>query len=138
MRLILIAIMVVAPAVGLIICIVFGQQLKKFLVEVREIKSSADIEYLKRIAARQMYAALVQIVVLSLPTITFFFGLTTHILRGVDLIFIIVPSLVILAAGKYYKSSETSVWTMPASDPVLAAERDRIVQVWRSKAVPDW
>jgi hypothetical protein len=116
----------------------FGAELKRFLEKMPILASSADIEGLKAVVARQMYAALAQIIILGSPMIVFFFGIRSRHLSPADLVFIVIPSAVILLIASSYKKTEKQVQTMPAADDFLAAERDKIVETWLKKPFPNW
>jgi hypothetical protein len=133
-----VTLLLVLPAIGAMLAVFFGTELQRFLRAVPALNSTADIERLKLVVARQMYAALAQIVILGLPIIIFFAGMKMGYLSPADLVFVIVPSAVILLIAQAYKKVEAAVRTMPAADEQLRRERDRIVHIWLKKPFPDW
>jgi hypothetical protein len=85
-----------------------------------------------------MYAALAQIVLLAAPPIMFLVGIVRGVLGPGDLIFVIVPSLVVLAVAFAYKSVEKNVQSTPAADDELRRQKDAIIHTWLKKPLPDW
>ncbi len=55
-----------------------------------------------------------------------------------DLIYAIGPSLVIVGAAKLMGGLQASVEELPVATDELRAERDRVIQVWKHQALPDW
>ena len=112
--------------------------LQRFAREVPRIESTHHIERLKLVVKEQMYAALAQIGFLAAPAVLFGFGLVNGVLGPGDVLYIILPSAVILVLGLSYKSVETRVKSTPAADDELARQRNAIVETWTKKALPDW
>jgi len=84
-------IILVLPAVAILNSWFFGSELQRFGRSVTTFSSTSDIEMFKAIVARQMYAALAQIVLLVVPPILFFVGIVRGVLGSGDLLFVIVP-----------------------------------------------
>jgi len=130
--------MVALPAIGVLNAFWFGTELKKFVASTPTLASSRDIEEFKKTVAHQMYAALAQIALLATPPIVYFAGLFTGVLRPSDFVFILVPSMVIIAVAAIFRGEETRAKTLPATDPELERQRDAIVRTWLRKPWPDW
>ncbi len=137
-RTIYLLLMVALPAIGVLNAFWFGNELKSFIASTPKLASSRDMEEFKTVVAHQMYAALAQIVLLATPPILYFAGLFQGVLRPSDIVFILVPSMVILAVAAIYRGGEARAKTMPATDPELERQRDAIVQTWMRKPWPDW
>jgi len=88
--------------------------------------------------SRQMYAALVQIALLVAPGVVFVVGLVRGVLSVDDILYVVLPSFVILALGAAFKKLENRVRSIPVSDPILEERREHIVRVWNTKPFPDW
>jgi len=116
----------------------FGSELQRFANQVRSFSSTNEIERFKGVVARQMYAALVQIVLLIVPPILFFVGLARGALTPGDVVFIIVPSAVVILVAALYKQTEKQVKSIPAQDDELQRQRDKIIHTWLKKPLPDW
>lgn len=125
-------------ALGIILSLAFGAELKRFLADVPELRSPVDMERLKRTVGHQMLGALAQIVVLLLPWALFGFGVVSEALSFRDLpLFVVVPSIVLFVAGQAMKKVERRVQEMPCVEE-LKAERARVVQTWKKRPLPDW
>jgi len=137
MRVQLLCLIVGLPCIGLVSSAWFGLALARFLKRVPAIQSPSDMYRLKRTVAAQMYAALVQIVILGAPVLLFFFGVVTKILYAIDFLFVVVPSLAVFGAGMAMKTVERRVKTMPVSDE-FADDFRHVIEVWMRKPFPDW
>jgi hypothetical protein len=138
MRSTLILLMLLFPALGIANAIWFGSELQRFAASTTAIASTIDIERLKEVVARQMYAALVQIVLLAAPTVVFFYGLFRGVLEVSDVVYIILPSAVVIVLASIYKKVESRVRTMSVTDDELRRQRDAIVETWVKRPLPDW
>ena len=138
MRYTLLLLILIFPAVAILNAWWFGSELQRFARQVRSFDSTAHIEAFKAVVARQMYAALAQIVLLAVPPILFLVGLARRELGPGDVLFIIVPSLVVILVAVLYKQVEKQVKAIPAQDDELRRQRDRIVETWMKKPTPDW
>ncbi len=134
----IVVLLLLLPAVAAANAVYFGSELGRFAARVPRLASTADLELLKRVVARQMYAALAQIVLLAAPIAIFFGGVVAGLLAPSDVVLVVVPSAVILLVAFAYKQVEARVKTTPADDPELARQRDEIVAVWLKKPLPDW
>ncbi len=135
----IIAIMLTCPVIGLMLCVYFGGHLRRFLKETPQIKSPKDIERFEQLVKGQMYAALAQIVILSIPILVFAYGLFIKLLKpNTDILYMLAPSLIVLAAGMILKKTEHTVQHIPTANDELAKERDRIVEIWQHQALPNW
>ena len=128
----------VLPLLAILNAVWFGSELQRFARDVRTFSSTHEIERFKGVVARQMYAALVQIVLLVVPPILFFVGIVRGVLTPGDIIFIIVPSAVVILVAALYKQTETKVKSIPANDDELRRQRDAIIHTWLKKPLPDW
>lgn len=131
-------IILILPAVAILNSWFFGSELQRFTRAVRTISSTAEIEQFKAVVARQMYGALVQIVLLAVPPIVFFVGIVRGVLGPGDLVFVIVPSLVVIAVAVVYKRVEKEAQSIPVADDELRRQRDMIIHTWLKKPLPDW
>lgn len=130
--------MLVLPALAVVNAIWFGSELKNFMSSTPSLESSRDLERFKTIVAHQMYAALVQFVLLALPPILFFTGLFRDVFQPSDVVFIIGPSAVILVVAAMYRGQEKRAKSIPTADVELERQRDAVIQTWLRRALPDW
>jgi drug/metabolite transporter (DMT)-like permease len=138
MRTVLIIAMLASPALAIFNVVIQGRGLKQFLDTTPKLASSLDLENFKRVAGRQMWAALAQAVLLLIAPACFFWGLMIHSLTPADFVWILLPSVVVILVARSFRSLELRAWSIPAADQYLTTERDRIVKIWRTKAFPDW
>lgn len=129
--------MLLLPAIAAVNALYFGAELRHFAMEVPRLESSHHLERFKQVVARQMYAALVQIVLLALPAVVFVVGITRGALTAGDILFVVIPAAVIILIAQVNRRDEARVRELPA-EPTLTAQRDRIVRTWVRKPLPDW
>ena len=137
-RVILLALIVTCFAAALLNALWFGLELRRFAVQTRILASTADLEEFKRVVGNQMRAALAQIGLLALPAVLFAAGLVLEEFEAGDILFIIVPSALVVVLAMVFRTWEVEVRSIRALGPELAAERDAIVTTWRRKPLPDW
>ena len=133
-----ITLMLLLPVVAVVNAIVHGSQLKAFLERTPGFATYQDIVEFEKVVARQMYAALVQIGLLVAPGVVFVVGLIRGVLSPGDILYVVVPSFVILALGVAFKTIENKVRSIPVGDAILEERREHIVKVWMTKPFPDW
>jgi len=133
-----VALILLLPAVAVINAIIHGAQLKGFLERTPAFTTYQDIVEFEKVVARQMYAALVQIALLVAPWVVFIVGIVRKIITPSDIVYVVLPSFVILGLGVAFKKLENKVRSIPVSDPILEERREHIVRVWLTKPFPDW
>jgi hypothetical protein len=138
MRDVFIFLLVFFPGLGIVNAFWFGRELADFLVKYDGLRSDQDMLAYKRVVGRQMYAALVQIVLLLMPTLLFFTGFFSGVLKVLDLVFVVVPSVLVIVVGMRYKRLEEPMKAILAATPELENERDDVVATWLKKPFPDW
>jgi len=138
LREILLGLIVGMPSVGIINSLIFGWQLRSYLSSSPRIESWQDLERFKRIVSAQMYAALAQIGFLIIPYPAFAYGVWVGELRlPVDLIFIIVPSAILVVVGMVFKQIEARAKALPAAEE-FREEYQRVIEVWIKQPLPKW
>jgi hypothetical protein len=133
-----VVLLLVLPGLAVLNALWFSSELRRFLAEVPRLESTRDVELFKAVVARQMRAALVQIVLLGAPLVVFGVGIVRRVLGPGDLLYVILPALVVLAVAARCRPAEQAARSLPAADDVLTRERDRVVQTWLKKPLPDW
>lgn len=116
----------------------FGMELKRFTASTPMLASTHDLERFKVVVAHQMYAALGQIALLATPTFIYFVGVFTGVMAPSDLLYVLVPSAVILLLAAHYRGWEKQAKNLKTADPELTAQRDAIVSTWMKKPLPNW
>jgi len=115
-----------------------GSELKQFLSRVPQLRSQEDLDEYRRMAGRQMYAALIQIVVLGTPFILFMYGVFKGYFNCIHVLLYLALNGALFMVSMMIKQIELQVRQLPAANEAIAAERDRIVHIWRTKALPNW
>lgn len=126
------------PAIAVFNQIYFGAELKNFVATTPRLESTHDLERFKAVVAHQMYAALAQFVFLAAPPMIYFIGLFKGVLSAPDIVYVIVPSVLILVVAAMYRGGEKRAKTIPTDDSELEKQRDAIVRTWLGKPWPDW
>ena len=137
-RTVLIAAIVLLPAAGAVNAVIHGRLLSQFVRDTPAIRTYQDLLNFERMVARQMYAALMQILLLALPGLLFAVGLIRKILGPGDFLYILAPAGIIMVMGIAFKGIEKRAQALPAEDPVLEERRQHIIKTWISKPFPDW
>jgi hypothetical protein len=137
-RTVLIAAIVLLPAAGAVNAVIHGRLLSQFVRDTPAIRTYQDLLDFERMVARQMYAALMQILLLALPGLLFAVGLIRKILGPGDFLYILAPAGIIMVMGIAFKGIEKRAQAIPAEDPVLEERRQHIIKTWISKPFPDW
>ena len=138
MRTLLLTAILASPALAVVNTVIQGKSLKHFLDTTPELASSLDLENLKRFAGRQRWAALAQGVLLLIAPACFLWGLMIDSLTPGDFVWILLPSVIVILVARSFRTLELKAWAIPAANQHLTSERDRVVKVWRTKALPDW
>ncbi len=121
-----------------IVLVIFWNQMKNFLSLMPAIKNQKDMNRFKSIVKRQMYAALIFPAFSVIMILIFLYGVKSGALAAGDLVYIIIPSVLLLLFSKFIKQTEMKLRNIKTDDPNLKKERDRVVSVWIGKAFPDW
>ena len=130
--------MFISPALAIANVMIQGRGLKHFLDTTPALASSLDLENFKKVAGRQMWAALAQAGLLLIAPACFAWGLMINSLTPADFVWILLPIVVVILVARSFRSLELRAWSIPTADRYLATERDRIVKVWKTKPLPDW
>ncbi len=134
----LIVLMLLLPSVALVNSVVSAVRLKRLVGRIPRITGRLHMDAFKKEVKLQMYLAVVQWPLLSIPSALFFIDL--WFLEGPlsDLVYAIGPSLVILVVARVLKRVEDAAMNIPAQGDQLEQERQRVVSTWKGGAVPDW
>jgi hypothetical protein len=126
------------PILAVINALYFMSRLRRLVSDIRTLTSEYDMRRYRHEVRLQMYAALAQIGLLSAPILLLFYGAFSHRLRPLDVLYVIIPSVIVILVGRAMKKTEQAAKNMPASRPELEQERDRVVHVWDARPLPDW
>ena len=137
-RTVLIATLLVPQIAALASSLWFGERLREFAARHKAIETQDDLLAYKRLVAGQMYAALIQIVLLASPPFIFIVGTMVREISTSDLGFILLPSCFVFFVSMRYKALESRIQNLPTGTSDIRQERDHVNEVWVSKPFPDW
>jgi hypothetical protein len=142
MRTLLLTMMVAFPALAVVCMIVLSTTYERFRRSVPELRTPDDLGRLRSLAKLQMYLSLLghPLVTIGGVIAVWLVGwLIVKELGWLDLLlFGLLPFIVACVIAASGKSPARMAKTIPASDASLASERDRIVDVWINRVLPDW
>jgi hypothetical protein len=130
--------MLVLPAIGAVNSIYHGRLLQAYVRQTKRINDIAALALFQATVARQMYAALVQLVLLVAPIILYFIGIPTEILRFADIAFVMIPGGILIALGYHFKKVEVEACRIPAVGEDLDEQRLAVIKTWRTRPLPNW
>lgn len=127
------------PVATVLMMVLLCPSLKRFQRNVPSIRTPDDLSRLKKLATVQMYAALIALALMAVPTLVWIYG---HFVEGqlgwLDLLlFVFVPVVIWQFVAGTLSGPAKEVRAISAV-PELQAERDHVVDVWLNRAFPDW
>ena len=139
-RPVILTILLVLPAIDLVILAIGALTLRSFKKGHPKISTTSHLNDFKKMVKLHKYLALVSMPILWIPGALYAFSLFFLDVLNVfpDILFAIVPSLVIIGAAKLMGGLQHDVETLPVEGDALKQERDRVVGVWHNQALPDW
>ncbi len=130
--------LIAPPALALVNIWWFRRELRSFVDSTPVLASTSDIERMKAVVSRQMYAALAQIGLLAAAPVVFLAGLMTGALRPTHVLWVILPAAAVIVFALGSKRTEAEARALEAADDELRRQRDHIVETWMKKPFPDW
>lgn len=130
--------MLILPAFGIANAVYHGRLLQDYVRRTRTIEDVAGLGQFQKMVARQMYAALFQLVLIFTPIVIYFIGVPTEILRFADIVFVMIPGGVLMALGYYFKKVEAEACRIQAVNEDLDEQRLAVIKAWRTKPLPTW
>jgi uncharacterized membrane protein len=130
--------MLILPALGAVNSIYHGRLLQAYVRQTKSINDIAALAGFQKIVARQMYAALAQLVFLVTPIIIYSFGVSTEILVFSDITLVIIPGAFLVALGYLFKKVEAEACRIPAAGEDLDEQRLAVIKTWRTRPLPNW
>ena len=136
----LIVAMLASSAAVLAIMWLLHGQLRRFREAVPALRTPADVDRFKRLAAGQMYASLFGLIFTWVPLVVWLAGkFWLGQLGWLDaLLFAVLPMGVLVWASGQMVGTARAVRATPATDPAILAERDRVVNAWLHRNLPNW
>jgi len=130
--------MMLLPFLGAITAVYHGGLLQKYVRHTRRISDIAGLAKFQKVVARQMYAALAQLILLTTPMILYAVGILTNRLRLRDIAYVVIPATVVIFVGYYFKKVEAEACRIPALGDDLEEQRLAIIKTWKTKPFPNW
>ena len=112
--------------------------LNSFLKSYTRIGSAADLEDFKQMVRKQMYQAMLQIVLLGGMTVVSVIGILTGRITFAQFAAVLVLDGVIWFAGKKGKALEKRAQRLRVEDPELAKEYGSVCRTWFGRPFPDF
>jgi len=139
MRSALIAVMLAPPVILVVTMLLLFVQLKRFQRATPQIRTTDDLERLRRLATVQMYGGLLS-PLLWPPFLVWIYGrFVADALTWTDLLLYgVIPFLAVGAAAFALGGPAKEVQGIAVSDPSLKPQRDRIIDVWLHQKLPKW
>jgi hypothetical protein len=138
LRTVFICVMVLLPALGTVNAIYHGRLLQHYVRQTKRIRDLDGLAQFQKTVARQMYAALVQLVLFLVPMILYFIGIPSEILRLGDIVFVFVPGGILIALGYHFKKVESEACRIPALGEELDKQRLAVIKTWKTRPLPNW
>ena len=140
MRELLIVSMLVSGGAVLALMLGLHAQLRRFQKRFPELRTSDDLQAFKALASAQMYASLVGLILVWVPLLIWIFGKFVFGRVGwIDLLlYVVIPFVVQLVTSGFLVGTARAIRATPARDMTLETERDRIVDVWLHRSLPNW
>lgn len=115
--------------------LIAGAGVQSFLSRGKAITTQTDLEEFKAMVRRQMYQALLQMVLLGAGCMIGLYGIFTGKL-GLLLVLALNGSVFVMGAA--FRGLERRARSFPVDDPGLQAEYARVCDSWLHKPTPDF
>ena len=112
--------------------------LKKFLACNPRMDNFTNLENLKNMVRKQMYQALLAIVLFGGMGVLGCIGIITRRLDSTQFVLFLILNGIVWAAGKSAKSIEKRAQNLSVSNPNLSDEYKSICRTWIRKPFPDF
>jgi hypothetical protein len=142
MRALLITIMVALPTIAAVFLVVLTITYRRFRRTVPELRAPEDLQRLRSLAKFQMYLALPGHPLVTICGPIAIWGIGWLVLKELGwldlLVYGVLPMSLPVAVAAIGESPARMAKDIPAKEASLASERDRIVDVWINRLIPDW
>jgi membrane protein required for beta-lactamase induction len=115
-------------------------QLVAFRTRYQTLRDETDMGAFKRLASMQMYVSLVGLYAAWLPLVVWLLGkFVFGNLSWLDgVLYVLVPFVVQFTLAAASVGTAKAVRRTAAASDAIAAERDRVADVWVNKNLPEW
>jgi len=124
--------------IGIINLFIALSAIKHFLNKQGQIETEYDMQCFKLMVKKQMYQALLQIIVLGIMGIIGLVGIVTEKLTGLDIFVFILLNVCNIVLGMYAKKFEKIARTLSVEDELFANEYFSICNTWIKKPFPNF
>jgi hypothetical protein len=142
MRVPLLTIMVALPALAAVFMVVLNITCRRFRRIVPELRTPEDLQRLRSLAKLQMYLSLLAHPLLTIGVVVATWVIGRVVFRELGwldlLLYGVFPILVPFVIAARGESPARMAKRIPAREVSLALERDRIVDVWINRLLPNW
>lgn len=119
--------------------LVWGQiSVKRFMTIHKRISTMMELTRFKRMVRKQMFQALIQIILLGAMGTLSFVGILIGSIDTIQFLVVLAMNGIIVYAGNQGKSIEKRARDLPVDDLELRTEYGNICRTWRLKAFPDF
>jgi len=131
---------VVAAAGVVVSMLALYAQLRRFQTLHPVLRTDEDLTAFKSLAAAQMYGSLVGLVLAWVPLALWAIGkFVFGVVGWLDaLLFVALPFVIQLGVAAMTVGAARAVRATPSDDPNTKSERDRIVDIWLHRNLPNW
>lgn len=119
--------------------LVWGRiSLKKFMEVHKRISTVMELTRFKRMVRKQMFQALLQMVLLGAMGTLSFVGILIGSIDTIQFLVVLAMNGIIIYTGNQGKSIENRARDLPVDDLELRTQYGNICRTWRLKALPDF
>ncbi|MFO8183933.1 MAG: hypothetical protein R6U39_07135 [Candidatus Aegiribacteria sp.] len=119
--------------------LVWGRiSVKRFMAVHQRISTMMELTRFKRMVRKQMYGALLQMVLLGAMGTLAFVGILIGSINTIQFLVVLAMNGIIVYAGNQGKSIENRARDLPVDDLDLRTNYVDICRTWRLKAFPDF
>ena len=137
-RTLLISVMLILPALGAVNAVYHGRMIQRYVRQTDKISDLAGLARFQELVSRQMYAALFQLGLILASFVVYLAGIPTEILRFADIVYVMIPGLILVVLGFHFKKVEAEACRIPAVGEDLEKQRLAVIKTWRTRPLPDW
>lgn len=119
--------------------LVWGRiSVKRFMAVHQRISTMMELTRFKRMVRKQMFQALIQIILLGSMGTLSFVGILIGSIDTIQFLAVLAMNGVVIYTGNQGKSIENRARDLPVDDLELRTQYGNICRTWRLKAFPDF
>ena len=125
-------------ALGIINLIVGVKGIRSFLSQETSIRTHQSLQSFKSMVRKQMYQALLQLIILGIMCVLGILGIINGRLNFNGTLLFLLLNVINIFAGKWGKGFEKKVRSLKVEDPNLLEEYKSVCRTWGRKPFPDF